>query len=58
MRLELNRPAVWAEEVLRTRGGELTAESLRALTLLATGDRDQADAAYARRVLEETRPSQ
>jgi hypothetical protein len=36
---------VWAEEVLRSRGSELTPESLHHLTLLATGDETQAAAA-------------
>lgn len=57
LKLQLNQPAVWAEETLRERGTKLTAESLRHLTMLATGDQDKADEAYARRVLEETRPT-
>jgi len=50
--LSANRDAVLAEETLRERGGELTPESLYRLTLLATGDRDRAEMAQARRVLE------
>lgn len=42
--------AVWAEEVLRDRGGELSAQNLRALTLLATGDQGKADREYAKRL--------
>lgn len=53
--LHANMDALRAEEVLRERGSELTPESLREVMLLATGDEDAADEAYARRVLEVTR---
>lgn len=53
---DANVAHVWAEELLRERGGELTAEQLGAATLLATGDRLAADRARARRWLEEHRP--
>lgn len=39
-----------AEEVIAEKGSKLTPESLMALTLEATGDRDQAEAAYAEAV--------
>ena len=46
-----NLESVWAEEVIRERGSELTPESLMSLTLLSTGDRDAAEKAMAERVL-------
>lgn len=53
----MNMDGIWAEEVLRDRSGALPADALRKVVLLATGDQDRADDAYARRVLEETRPT-
>ncbi len=53
--LQSNMQPIWAEEVLRDRGGSLTAQSLYDLTLLATGDEDYAGTVAARRVLEEER---
>lgn len=47
------RDAVWAEEVLRDRGGRLTADSIRRLTLMATDDQTAADRAYADAVVRE-----
>jgi hypothetical protein len=40
-----------AREVLRERGGDLTPESLRELTLLATGSENMADGAYCDQIL-------
>jgi len=37
---------LWAEEVLRERGSSLSADSAKSLTLLATGDRKEADKAW------------
>jgi len=51
--LEGNMDAVWAQEQLREHGGKLKADLLGRLTLLATGDRDQAERAWARRAREE-----
>ena len=55
LKLLANADAIWAEEVLRERGGSLPADALRTVTLLATGSQDAADDAFARRVLEEER---
>ncbi len=38
--------AVWADEILRDRGGSLSGEQAHALTLLATGDKKKADKAW------------
>lgn len=48
----MNMNAVWAEEVLRERGGSLSPQQLYYVTLLATGDRARADRDRARRWLE------
>lgn len=52
---EANIGAVWAEEVLRERGGSLSGDQLYHITLLATGDRKRAEKDRARRILDETR---
>lgn len=46
---------VYAEEVLRERGGSLSAVELFRVTWLATGDRGQAERARMRRALDEMR---
>ncbi len=46
---------IWAEEVLRDRGGDLAAEQLYRIVWLATGSKEQAQKARARRMLEESR---
>jgi hypothetical protein len=46
----------WAEETLRDKGGSLDSRSVYTLMLLATGDREQAAKAAARRALDESRP--
>jgi hypothetical protein len=51
--LDAHRESIWAEEVLKQRGGSLKAKELKMLVLLATGDRDQADSEYSQRLLEE-----
>lgn len=43
--------AVWAEETIRDRSGELTADGLHDLVLAATGDETAAQTARARKVL-------
>lgn len=53
---DANIPHVFAEELLRERGGDLTAEQLGQATLLATGDEVKAGRAQARRWLEEHEP--
>jgi hypothetical protein len=52
---ERNIDALWAEEVLRDRGGSLKATELKSLVLVSTGDQDEADTAFANRLLEEMR---
>jgi hypothetical protein len=48
-------PMLEAEQVLREKGGELTAESLLAVMKQAGRSDDEAESAYCRRVLEESR---
>lgn len=50
--LEVYLPVVMAQRTLRDKGGKLTPESLREVVLEATGDEDEADRAYCRRVQE------
>lgn len=45
--LAINLPGIQAEEALREKAGELTPEGIRALTLAATGSKEQADDAFA-----------
>jgi hypothetical protein len=47
-----NLEPVWAEGVMRDRGGSLSPESVRALTLLITDDPLAADTAFSERWLE------
>lgn len=53
--LERQMDGVWAEEQLRDHGGQVDADTLRRLLLLATGDEDAAEDAWCRRVREEER---
>lgn len=53
LKLLCNVEPLWAEQMLRERGGSLTADELRRLVLLSTGDSAEASAAWSRRVLEE-----
>lgn len=55
LKLQLNLMPLWAEEVLRDRGGGLTARELQEMTLLATGDKDKAEKAMTDRIAEEMR---
>ncbi len=48
-------PAVYADEVLRERGGDLGCKAIHTLTLMATGDREAADRAFVKRAHEEMR---
>lgn len=50
---EANILPLWAEEVLRERGGSLSSGELYRMELLATGDRLRAEKARARRWLDE-----
>ena len=50
-----NIDRLWAEEVLRDRGGSLEPDQLYTITWLATGDRMAADKARSRRWLEVNR---
>lgn len=56
--LELSRESIEAEEVLRRRGGSLPARVVFDLTLLATGSREQAEAAFRARRHAELRSGQ
>jgi len=49
-------PTLRAEELLRDHSHELTAEGLRSAVFAATGSEDEAEIAYCRRLLEESRP--
>ena len=53
--LESNMELVRAEEVLRDRGAELTAESYGALVALVTGSKAEGEKATARRILDRER---
>lgn len=55
MLLEANIPAVWADEVLRDRGGDLGNKAIYTLTLMATGDKEAALRARVKRIHEELR---
>lgn len=48
-------PAILAEETLRERRSQLTSRQLYYLTLTATGDRDEAEAAWEERCNQELR---
>lgn len=50
-----NMDGVLAEEVLRERGGSLNNKQMYSLTLLATGDKKQAERAKSRRIMDELR---
>ena len=50
-----NIAPLWAEEILRDRGASLCAEDLRNMTYLVTGSWKEADKAYAKRVIQESR---
>ena len=53
--LEIHMTSLWAEEMLREHGGSLSADALKKLVLLATGDAWQAEDAWVRRAMEEQR---
>lgn len=53
MALQMFMPGVCAEEILRERGGEMSAQSVYKAVLLASGSKDEAETAMSRRVLEE-----
>ncbi len=53
--LALNMDSIWAEEVLRDRGGDLDNRAIYALTWMATGDKRKAEDAKSRRIMEELR---
>lgn len=53
--LALNMDGVWAEEVLRERGGDMDNRAIYYLTYMATGDKAAAEEARAKRIVEEMR---
>lgn len=50
--LEINLPALRAEEALQDHGGSLTPEALREVMLEAGHSEDECDSAYCQRVLQ------
>lgn len=55
LQLHLHKKAVFAEELLRTRAGDLTAQGLYDAILESTGDRGAAESARAKRMLDDMR---
>lgn len=53
--LVLNMDSVWADEVLRERGGSLDNRAIYYMTLMATGSKEQAEDAKSKRIMEELR---
>ena len=47
--------SLWAEEVLRERGGGLSADDIYTVTWLATGSKDKAEDAKTDRLMREMR---
>ena len=53
--LTMHRESIWAEHVLRERGYDLTAQGVYDMMLLATGDEEQAEEAWLKRVEDDLR---